>query len=198
MAWTTGRRTLEDKYVSAAIGAAELVRKGCTAAYDMFAEFPLPTADGVDAVARAYTRRRHARRRSHRCSPIAASIKRYPDCSTCCRTICATPCSRSSSHRTRKHARRVPEHRRRTGPGTAIASGLRSGRRSRIIAPTRFSSSAGISLPSSASASRCTSPNRKLQAIVGQQTLRQKSGGASRFAGFARTALLRLSRDLDR
>ena len=55
MAWTTGRRTLEDKYVSAAIGAAELVRKGCTAAYDMFGEFPLPTADGVDAVARAYS-----------------------------------------------------------------------------------------------------------------------------------------------
>jgi 5-methylthioadenosine/S-adenosylhomocysteine deaminase len=55
MAWTTGRRTLEDKYVSAAIGAAEMVRKGCTAAYDMFAEFPLPTVDGVDAVARAYS-----------------------------------------------------------------------------------------------------------------------------------------------
>src|SRR3954463_2927531 len=54
MAWTSGRRTLEDKYVAAAIGAAELVRKGCTAAYDMFAEFPLPTADGIDAVARAY------------------------------------------------------------------------------------------------------------------------------------------------
>jgi guanine deaminase len=55
MAWTTGRRTLEDKYVSAAIGAAELVRKGCTAAYDMFAEFPLPTMDGIGAVARAYS-----------------------------------------------------------------------------------------------------------------------------------------------
>jgi len=55
MAWTTGRRTLEDKYLSAAIGAAELVRKGCTAAYDMFAEFPLPTVEGVGAVARAYS-----------------------------------------------------------------------------------------------------------------------------------------------
>jgi 5-methylthioadenosine/S-adenosylhomocysteine deaminase len=53
--WIAGRRTVEDKYVSAAIGAAELVRKGCTAAYDMFAEFPLPTADGVGAVARAYS-----------------------------------------------------------------------------------------------------------------------------------------------
>jgi guanine deaminase len=52
--WATGRRTLEDKYLSAVIGAAEMVRKGCTAAYDMFAEFPLPTADGVRAVAQAY------------------------------------------------------------------------------------------------------------------------------------------------
>ncbi len=50
----TGRRTLEDKYLSAVIGAAEMVRKGCTAAYDMFAEFPLPTVDGVNAVAQAY------------------------------------------------------------------------------------------------------------------------------------------------
>ena len=50
----SGRRTVEDKHLSALIGAAELVRKGCTAGYDMFAEFPLPTAEGVEAVARAY------------------------------------------------------------------------------------------------------------------------------------------------
>jgi 5-methylthioadenosine/S-adenosylhomocysteine deaminase len=50
----SGRRTLEDKHLSALIGSAEMVRKGCTAGYDMFAEFPLPTAEGVEAVARAY------------------------------------------------------------------------------------------------------------------------------------------------
>lgn len=50
----TGRRTVEDKHLSALIGAAELVRKGCTAGYDMFAEFPLPTVEGVEAVGRAY------------------------------------------------------------------------------------------------------------------------------------------------
>ena len=50
----TGRRTLEDKHLSALIGAAEMVRKGCTAGYDMFGEFPLPTAEGIEAVARAY------------------------------------------------------------------------------------------------------------------------------------------------
>ncbi len=52
--WANGRRTLEDKYLSAVIGAAEMVRKGCTACFDMFAEFPLPTVEGVGAVARAY------------------------------------------------------------------------------------------------------------------------------------------------
>jgi 5-methylthioadenosine/S-adenosylhomocysteine deaminase len=50
----TGRRTVEDKHLSALIGAAEMVKKGCTAGYDMFAEFPLPSVEGVDAVARAY------------------------------------------------------------------------------------------------------------------------------------------------
>jgi guanine deaminase len=52
--WATGRRTAEDHYLSAVIGACELVRKGCTASYDMFGEFPLPTAAGVEAVAKAY------------------------------------------------------------------------------------------------------------------------------------------------
>lgn len=52
--WTNGHRTLEDKYLSAAIGACEMLKKGCTASYDMFAEFPLPTLDGVNAVAQAY------------------------------------------------------------------------------------------------------------------------------------------------
>jgi 5-methylthioadenosine/S-adenosylhomocysteine deaminase len=52
--WATGRRTLEDKKLSALIGAAEMARKGCTAGYDMFAEFPLPTVEGVAAVAEAY------------------------------------------------------------------------------------------------------------------------------------------------
>jgi guanine deaminase len=53
--WATGRHTLEDTYVSAALGALEMVRKGCTAAYDMFGQFPLPTRDAVESVARAYS-----------------------------------------------------------------------------------------------------------------------------------------------
>ncbi|MCP4328185.1 MAG: amidohydrolase family protein [Alphaproteobacteria bacterium] len=47
-------RTLTDKYLSALISAVELVRKGCTATYDMFVEIPVPTRDGAEAVAQAY------------------------------------------------------------------------------------------------------------------------------------------------
>src|SRR5512138_3686872 len=52
--WLNGGRTLEDKYLSAMIGASEMVLKGCTAAYDLAAEFPLPSVDGLSAMARAY------------------------------------------------------------------------------------------------------------------------------------------------
>lgn len=52
--WIGGGRALQDKKLSAQINAAELVLKGCTAAYDLYAEFPLPTAEGLDAVAEAY------------------------------------------------------------------------------------------------------------------------------------------------
>ena len=49
-----GNRSVEDKYLSAQLSAIEMVRKGCTACYDMFVEFPAPSVDGVHAVARAY------------------------------------------------------------------------------------------------------------------------------------------------
>jgi 5-methylthioadenosine/S-adenosylhomocysteine deaminase len=52
--WLGGRRNPEINYVSALLSAAELVRKGCTAAYDLFSEFPAPTSEGVEAIARAY------------------------------------------------------------------------------------------------------------------------------------------------
>lgn len=53
--WITGGRTLEDKYLTTLIGAVEMVRKGCTAAYDLTFEFPVPTPEGLDAVGRAYS-----------------------------------------------------------------------------------------------------------------------------------------------
>ena len=52
--WVGGSRTLEDKYLAAKINAVEMVRKGCTAAYDLYVEYPLPTVEGLEAVARAY------------------------------------------------------------------------------------------------------------------------------------------------
>ncbi|MEJ1977169.1 MAG: amidohydrolase family protein [Acetobacteraceae bacterium] len=44
----------EEKYLSASIGAAEMLLKGCTACYDLFVEFPGPTQEGIEAVGRAY------------------------------------------------------------------------------------------------------------------------------------------------
>ena len=40
-------RGVKDKYLSTALSAAEMIRKGCTACYDLSAEFPrwgVPTA----------------------------------------------------------------------------------------------------------------------------------------------------------
>lgn len=52
--WIGGNRALADKKLTTQIVAAEMVLKGCTAAYDLYYEFPMPTADGLDAVAEAY------------------------------------------------------------------------------------------------------------------------------------------------
>jgi 5-methylthioadenosine/S-adenosylhomocysteine deaminase len=48
-------RTVEDQYITAAIGAVEMVKTGCTSAYDMFMAIPAPTEVGLEAVVRAYT-----------------------------------------------------------------------------------------------------------------------------------------------
>ena len=48
-------RTPQDRYVSAAIGAVEMLKSGCTAAYDLFMTLPAPTNDGIEAVVRAYS-----------------------------------------------------------------------------------------------------------------------------------------------
>jgi 5-methylthioadenosine/S-adenosylhomocysteine deaminase len=47
-------RTIEDQYLAAQLGAVEMLETGCTAAYDLFAALPAPTAEGAEAVARAY------------------------------------------------------------------------------------------------------------------------------------------------
>jgi 5-methylthioadenosine/S-adenosylhomocysteine deaminase len=50
----TGHRTVEDKYLNGLVAAAEMIRKGCTACYDLFFEFPIPSLEGVTALGRAY------------------------------------------------------------------------------------------------------------------------------------------------
>ena len=54
LAGLTGRRTAEDKALATRIGAVEMVRKGCTAAYDLAFEYPGPTGEGIAAAAQAY------------------------------------------------------------------------------------------------------------------------------------------------
>src|ERR1700743_1316104 len=50
----TRSRGIDDKYLSAALSAAEMIRKGCTACFDLTVEFPAPSREGISAVARAY------------------------------------------------------------------------------------------------------------------------------------------------
>jgi guanine deaminase len=52
--WVSGGFTLEDKRTAALLNAAEMVLKGCTAAYDMYFEAPTPSLEGLDAIGRAY------------------------------------------------------------------------------------------------------------------------------------------------
>ncbi|MDO9707073.1 amidohydrolase family protein [Paracraurococcus lichenis] len=52
--WMGGGRSLADKKLSAQLCAAEMALKGVTACYDLYAEAPLPTREGMDAAAEAY------------------------------------------------------------------------------------------------------------------------------------------------
>jgi len=52
--WIGGHRRQEDKYLATLLGAAEMVLKGCTAAYDLSFEFPAPSVEGIEAATRAY------------------------------------------------------------------------------------------------------------------------------------------------
>ncbi len=49
-----GQRSTDDLHLSAQLSAAELIRKGCTACFDLSGELPGPTIAGIHAVARAY------------------------------------------------------------------------------------------------------------------------------------------------
>ncbi|HLX30273.1 MAG TPA: amidohydrolase family protein [Casimicrobiaceae bacterium] len=50
----SSNRTVADKRLAATLSAVELIRKGCTACYDLFVEVPTPSREGLEAVAGAY------------------------------------------------------------------------------------------------------------------------------------------------
>jgi 5-methylthioadenosine/S-adenosylhomocysteine deaminase len=52
--WLGGERDPETVYLSTLIGAADMLSKGCTACFDLFYEFPRPSASGLAAAAQAY------------------------------------------------------------------------------------------------------------------------------------------------
>jgi 5-methylthioadenosine/S-adenosylhomocysteine deaminase len=49
-----GQRSSEDLRLSAQLSAAEMIRKGCTACFDLSGELPGPTVAGIHAMAEAY------------------------------------------------------------------------------------------------------------------------------------------------
>ena len=52
--WINVGRTDEDRYLSTLLSGVEMLRKGCTACYDLSAMLPAPTVEGLHEVARAY------------------------------------------------------------------------------------------------------------------------------------------------
>ncbi|MCI5112166.1 MAG: amidohydrolase family protein [Marivita sp.] len=53
-AWLNANRSHDDLSLCAQLSAVELIRKGCTACFDLFIELPGPTVDGTHTVAHAY------------------------------------------------------------------------------------------------------------------------------------------------
>ncbi len=53
--WLNGGRTDDDRYLSTVLTAVEMVRKGCTACYDLAAMLPVPSVEALNSVAQAYS-----------------------------------------------------------------------------------------------------------------------------------------------
>ena len=52
--WIGAERSHEDKYLATLLNAADMIRRGCTAVYDLTWEQPRPSVEGMHRVARAY------------------------------------------------------------------------------------------------------------------------------------------------
>jgi guanine deaminase len=53
--WINAGRNDEDRYLSTLLSAVEMLRKGCTACYDLSAMLPAPSVEALHEVARAYS-----------------------------------------------------------------------------------------------------------------------------------------------
>ncbi|WP_426957029.1 amidohydrolase family protein [Muricoccus radiodurans] len=52
--WISGGRGLEEKRLSTTLNAVEMLKKGCTAGFDLAFEFPAPSVEGLNVMAEAY------------------------------------------------------------------------------------------------------------------------------------------------
>jgi 5-methylthioadenosine/S-adenosylhomocysteine deaminase len=52
--WLNGGRTDDDRYLSTLLAAVEMLRKGCTACYDLAAMLPSPSVAGLNSISQAY------------------------------------------------------------------------------------------------------------------------------------------------
>jgi guanine deaminase len=52
--WLNGGRTDDDRYLSTLLAAVEMLRKGCTACYDLAAMLPFPSVAGLHSITQAY------------------------------------------------------------------------------------------------------------------------------------------------
>jgi 5-methylthioadenosine/S-adenosylhomocysteine deaminase len=52
--WLNGGRTDDDRYLSTLLAAVDMLRKGCTACYDLAAMLPVPSITGLNSIAQAY------------------------------------------------------------------------------------------------------------------------------------------------
>ncbi|HBK04998.1 MAG TPA: S-adenosylhomocysteine deaminase [Acetobacteraceae bacterium] len=52
--WVNGGRSNDDRYLSTLLAAIEMIRKGCTACYDLSAMLPVPSVEALHDVSRAY------------------------------------------------------------------------------------------------------------------------------------------------
>src|ERR1041384_2455152 len=52
--WINGGRTDDDRYLSTVLTAVEMLRKGCTACYDLAAMLPVPSVERMARIAQGY------------------------------------------------------------------------------------------------------------------------------------------------